>query len=120
MACRAYPPLAYRDDDDRDRIAFGPLVERAGDRLMLIDGVHRSLAAGYAGMTEIYAVVIEPQHTPPPPGEVYRSLTPRRCGQTRRGFRSFRTSLHTLSSERALHRRGGTESAANVVGRSLA
>jgi hypothetical protein len=70
----SFLPLIYLDDDGHDRIAFGPLVERAGDRLLLIDGVHRSLAAHHAGLDSIYVAVIEPENALPPPGAVYGLL----------------------------------------------
>jgi hypothetical protein len=69
-----YLPVVYGGEPGEPRIAFGPLVERGRDELLLIDGVHRSLAAHAAGSETIYAVLIDAEHVPPPPGEVYDLL----------------------------------------------
>ncbi len=69
-----YLPLIYSDDSDQNRIAFGPLVEKYRGRFFLIDGVHRSLAAYHAGIHSIYAAVIEPENSPPPPGPIHDLL----------------------------------------------
>lgn len=69
-----YLPFVFRDHCGQQRITFGPLVEKYCDRLFLIDGVHRSLAAHYSGMHSICAAVIEPESSPPPPGDLYDLL----------------------------------------------
>jgi len=66
-----YLPVAHAGDVNQKRVAFGPLVERHGDRLLLIDGVHRSLVARAEGHDSIYAVLIEAEFVPPPPGPVF-------------------------------------------------
>jgi hypothetical protein len=68
-----YAPLVYADDQGVRRIAFGPLVENNSGRLLLLDGVHRSLAAHNSGIDAIYVAVIEPQNYIPAPGTM-RSL----------------------------------------------
>jgi len=69
-----YLPFTYYDDIGRKRITFGPLVEKHHDRLFVIDGVHRSLAAYNSGINSICVAVIEPESSPPPPGALYDLL----------------------------------------------
>jgi hypothetical protein len=63
-----YLPVFYSDGGGSSRIGFGPLVEKNGDDLLLIDGVHRSLAASRCGIDYICAAVIQAELFPPPPG----------------------------------------------------
>jgi hypothetical protein len=67
-----YLPVAYRDTDGKNRIAFGPLAERHQADLFLIDGVHRSLAALSNGIDVIYAAIIEAEVIPSPPGLMHK------------------------------------------------
>lgn len=67
-----YLPVIYSGEEGRDQVAFGPLVERNGSELLLIDGVHRSLAAMNMGIPAIQVATITTEVIPPPPGEVRR------------------------------------------------
>jgi hypothetical protein len=67
----AFAPVVISSAQKGSKILFGPLVERNMDQLVLLDGVHRSLAAWRAGIGEIYAATVSAQSVPPPVGPLY-------------------------------------------------
>lgn len=67
-----YLPVQYRNNEpDYDDISFGILTEANKRGLIIIDGVHRALAALQAGMREVHNATIYASHTPPPVGPLF-------------------------------------------------
>jgi hypothetical protein len=61
-------PAIYSQSGDGDSVGFGPLIERNGHNLVLLDGVHRSLGAQVRGLKRIYAATINAQFVSPTVG----------------------------------------------------
>lgn len=71
--CNATPfeLVTVEDGQGTVRVVFPPVVERHHDHFVLVDGVHRFLAASQAGVEHIHCAVIEGAGIPPvpcPPG----------------------------------------------------
>lgn len=63
-------PIEYAYDTSRNLIT-GPIAELHSEYALLVDGLHRCLAAHRAGILRVKLMVVMSDHSlPPPPGEV--------------------------------------------------
>jgi hypothetical protein len=111
-----YLPVFYHAEALAQEISFGLLVEQNKGALILIDGVHRSLAAQLRGLRQVYVALIVPERTLPPvaspiPLEQVRSSATEVSGSPifeGKGYADFRPgSLFTATASGIIMRKLG-------------
>lgn len=95
-----YSPVIYTNTEGGNAVAFGPLVEQNGNEFVLLDGVHRCLAAMRCGADRVRVAMVHAERTPPPvarpvPLSAVSSVTSGISGSPifeGKGIRNFRPS----------------------------